>query len=335
MPDTPYTPPYTNTDKIIDLVSQISEKVVLTEITARMDTNPQLRRENRLKTIQSSLAIENNSLSLSQVTAIVEGKRILGPPYEIAEVKNAYEAYNHLLSCNPFSLPDLLKAHQILMSGLVRESGVFRSGGVGVFAWQTVVHMAPPAKRVPELMGSLLTWAEQTAVHPLIKSCVFHYEFEFIHPFADGNGRIGRMWQTLLLYQWKQIFAWLPIETLIKERQAEYYEAINTSTKNTDSAYFIEFLLQAMVDVLNEVTANAQASDQVNAQVNLLLAKLGHETLSANELMARVGLKHRQNFRKNYLQPAIDQKKIEMTVPDKPRSGRQKYRRTKSGFPGS
>jgi Fic family protein len=293
-----------------------------------MDANPLLRRENRIKTIHSSLAIENNSLSLEQVTAIIDGKRVLGPPSEIVEVKNAFEVYNLLLSFNPYSIPDMLKAHKILMDELNKEAGVFRSGGVGVFDGQVVIHMAPPTQRVPELIGQLLFWAEHSSAHPLIKSCVFHYEFEFIHPFADGNGRMGRMWQTLLLYQWKKIFAWLPVETLIRERQSKYYnDAISVSTKNSDSAPFIEFLLQAILDTLSDAVTTAQVSDQVNAQVKLLLSKLGQETLSARDLMFRLGLRHRQNFQKNYLRPALELKMIELTIPDKPNSSKQKYRR--------
>ena len=330
MSDSNYTPPFAITERIIDLVAQIGEQIGLISVTAQMDANPHLRRENQLKTIHSSLAIENNTLSLEQMTAIIDGKRVLGPPNEIVEVKNAFEAYNHLLSFNPYSIPDMLHAHQILMNGLVKEAGVFRSGGVGVFDGLLVVHMAPPAKRVPVLIDQLVAWAEHSTTHPLIKSCVFHYEFEFIHPFADGNGRMGRMWQTLLLYQWKKIFAWLPVETLIKERQSEYYKAINESTKKTDSAPFIEFLLQAISDALSEVITTAQVNEQVNAQVNLLLVKLGRETLSAKELMSRVGLKHRQNFQKNYLKPALEQRAIEMTIPDKPNSNQQKYRRVKN-----
>ena len=327
MSDDNYTPPFTINHKIIDLVAQISEKIGLIEITSNMDTNPHLRRENRIKTIQSSLAIENNSLSIAQVTAILDGKRILGPPDEITEVKNAFEAYDRLLSFNPYSLPDILKAHRLLMDQLNQEAGLFRSGGVGVFDGKTVLHTAPSAKHVPSLVSQLMLWTKKSLAHPLIKSCVFHYEFEFIHPFADGNGRMGRMWQTLILCQWKKIFAWLPIETIIKERQAQYYQAIQQSTKHTDAAFFIEFLLQAIVDTLAEVVSTAQVSDQVTVQVNLLLAKLGVETLSAKELMAKVGLKHRQNFRKNYLQPALDQNKIIMAIPDKPNSSQQKYRR--------
>lgn len=230
-----YTPPFTMTDRIVEKISEISELVGRITAWQDMNANPKLRRENRIKTIHSSLAIENNSLSLDQVTAIINGKRILGEPREIQEVKNAFEAYERLLSFDPYSAKDLLTAHHTLMNELVREAGMFRSGGVGVYKGEQLVHMAPPANMVQELVGNLLTWVKTSKVHPLVKSCVFHYEFEFIHPFADGNGRMGRMWNTLLLYKWKPIFAWLPIETLIRERQDAYYDALGKADKAADA----------------------------------------------------------------------------------------------------
>jgi len=327
MPDEQYQPPYVISEQVTNLVAEIAELVSSIVVTEAMNTNPELRRENRIKTIHSSLAIENNSLSLSQVTAIIEGKKVLGPLKEIREVENAYTTYNQLLSFDPYSIDDLLQAHRLLMEDLVKEAGRFRSGGVGVFAGEDLVHMAPPPHMVPDLTENLISWAKTATVHPLIKSCVFHYEFEFIHPFADGNGRMGRMWQTLLLYQWKRIFAWLPVESLIKERQTAYYESIRSSTKANNAVYFIEFLLQAIKDTLQEAVSTAQVSTQVTVQVRLLLDKLGNETLSAKELMARVGLKQRQNFYQRYLLPALELNMIEMTIPDKPNSSQQRYRK--------
>jgi len=215
------------------------------------------------------------------------------------------------------------------MNELVREAGMFRSGGVGVFNGDQLIHMAPPANLVPELMNNLLTWAENSKVHPLVKSCAFHYEFEFIHPFADGNGRMGRMWNTLLLYQWKPIFAWLPIETLIRERQQAYYAALAQADQTADATPFVEFLLTVIYDTLREIaeTQNGNTHEGVGVPVTLLLEKLGEDTLSAQQIMERLGLKSRASFRKVYLVPALEQKLIEMEFPDKPNSSKQRYRR--------
>ena len=324
-----YAPPFHMTDAIIAKISEISELVGSITAWQDMHTNLKLRRENRIKTIYSSLAIENNTLSLDQVTAIVNGKRVLGTPKEIQEVKNAFDAYEQLLSFNPYSVGDLLKAHRTLMNELVREAGMFRSGGVGVFNGDQLIHMAPPANLVPELMNNLLTWAENSKVHPLVKSCAFHYEFEFIHPFADGNGRMGRMWNTLLLYQWKPIFAWLPIETLIRERQQAYYAALAQADQTADATPFVEFLLTVIYDTLREIaeTQNGNTHEGVGIPVTLLLEKLGEDTLSAQQIMERLGLKSRASFRKVYLVPALEQKLIEMEFPDKPNSSKQRYRR--------
>ena len=324
-----YAPPFHMTDAIIAKISEISELVGSITAWQDMHTNLKLRRENRIKTIYSSLAIENNTLSLDQVTAIVNGKRVLGTPKEIQEVKNAFDAYEQLLSFNPYSVGDLLKAHRTLMNELVREAGMFRSGGVGVFNGDQLIHMAPPANLVPELMNNLLTWAENSKVHPLVKSCAFHYEFEFIHPFADGNGRMGRMWNTLLLYQWKPIFAWLPIETLIRERQQAYYAALAQADQTADATPFVEFLLAVIYDTLREIaeTQNGNTHEGVGVPVTLLLEKLGEDTLSAQQIMERLGLKSRASFRKVYLVPALEQKLIEMEFPDKPNSSKQRYRR--------
>lgn len=322
-----YIPPYTITDKTVNLVSKITEILTKLTINQQMNPNPRLRRDNRVKTIQASLSIENNSLSLEQVTDIINGKRILGTPHEIHEVKNAFETYEHLLTMNPYSKHDMLNAHKILMNQLTKEAGVFRKGDVGVFAGEKLVHMAPPSYRVPQLMDELMTWVKENSAHPLIKSCVFHYEFEFIHPFADGNGRMGRMWQTLLLYQWKPIFGWLPIETLIRERQEEYYRVLSEADSQADSGIFIEFLLQAIFDTLEEIEKTEQVSVQASEQVEKLLDVLKDETLSTHELMLRLGLRHRPTFRNNYLLPALKLELVEMTIPDKPNSSNQKYRK--------
>lgn len=248
-----YEPPFTITSQIIDLISQISEGVGEINSLENSPRHLELRKENRIKTIHSSLAIENNSLSLEQITAIIEGKRVLGSPNEIQEVKNALQAYELLLTLNPYEEKDLLKAHKLMMADLVERNGKYRKDGVGIFDGNQVVHLAPPADRVPFLMSDLFEWLKNSDVHPLIKSCVFHYEFEFIHPFQDGNGRMGRLWQTVILKEWKSVFAWLPIETLIKENQVEYYNALNSSDSDANSTNFTVFMLQTILRTIKEI----------------------------------------------------------------------------------
>ena len=332
-----YKPPFHMADKMTSLIAEISEQVGRITVLQEGTISPHLRRENRIRTIHSSLAIEHNSLSLEQVTAILDGKRILGNPNEIKEVQNAYEAYELMLRLAPSSVDDLLKAHKLMMNGLVPENGKFRSGGVGVFDGEVLIHMAPPAEFVPKHIHNLFAWYQQSELHPLIKSAVFHYEFEFIHPFADGNGRMGRMWHSLLLGKWKELFFWLPIEELIQSRQKEYYDALGAADKQANSAGFVELILEIIRDSLKEVTVvgrpTGQDSDQVTDQdktpTERLLSVLGNDTLSAAELMERLGLSHRPTFRKNYLNPALEQNLIERTIPDKPNSKNQKYQKRK------
>jgi len=330
-----YKPPFHMTDKMTSLIADISEQVGRITVLQEGISSPHLRRENRIRTIHSSLAIEHNSLSLEQVTAILDGKRVLGNPNEIKEVQNAYETYDLMLQLNPASVDDLLKAHKLMMNGLVPENGKFRSGGVGIFDGEVLIHMAPPAEFVQKHIHNLFAWYQISELHPLIKSAIFHYEFEFIHPFADGNGRMGRMWHSLLLGKWKELFFWLPIEELIQSRQKEYYNALGAADKQADSAGFVELMLEIIRDSLTEVTVVGSSTDQVTDQVTdqdrtpteRLLSALGDETLSAAELMERLGLSHRPTFRKNYLNPALEQKLIERTIPDKPNSRNQKYKK--------
>lgn len=248
-----YNPPFEITSKIIELISNISEKIGEINYLQNNPYHIKLRKENRIKTIHSSLAIENNSLSLQQITAIIDGKHVLGNPNEIKEVKNSIQAYDLLLTLNPYKEKDLLNAHKLMMQDLVERNGKYRTDGVGIFDGEKVVHLAPPADRVPELMFDLFEWIKTSDVHPLIKSCVFHYEFEFIHPFQDGNGRMGRLWQTVILKEWKEIFAWLPVETLIKENQQEYYNVLGASDSAANSTKFIEFMLSLILDTINEI----------------------------------------------------------------------------------
>ena len=293
-----YKPPFEITSKIIELISNISEKIGEINYLQNNPYHIRLRKENRIKTIHSSLAIENNSLSLKQITAIIEGKHVLGNPNEIKEVKNSIQAYDLLLTLNPYNEKDLLKAHKLMMQGLVDRNGKYRKDGVGIFDGEKVVHLAPPANRVPELMFDLFEWLKISDVHPLIKSCVFHYEFEFIHPFQDGNGRMGRLWQTVILKEWKEIFAWLPVETLIKENQKEYYNALGVSDSNANSTKFIEFMLSLILNTIEEiietekkVTVKVTQKVTVNQQKILNLIKenpfITQEELSKNIGIAR------------------------------------------------
>ena len=198
-----YQPPFTMTEEITNLVIEIGEQVGAVATYDSLQPNPILRRESRIKSIHSSLAIEQNTLTLEQVSDVIDGKRVLGPPKDIREVKNAYEAYERVSALDPYSVKNLLLAHKVMMEGLVKESGVFRSKNVGVYAGTQLIHACTPANYVPELINQLFTWMKQSKLHPLVKSCIFHYEFEFIHPFSDGNGRTGRLWQSLILQKWK------------------------------------------------------------------------------------------------------------------------------------
>lgn len=246
-------PPFEITEAALSDVMEISELVGKISSTQNLSTSPILRRQNRIRTIYSSLAIEQNTLSLEQVTAVLSGKRVLAPPKDIAEVKNAYEIYDHLAELNPYSIDDLLLAHRTMIQGLVHEAGEFRSRPVGVVDNQgNVLHFGTLPQYVPYLMEELVQWTESSPFPLLIKSCVFHYEFEVIHPFADGNGRIGRLWHTLLLSKWNPLFAWLPIESIIHDHQVEYYAAINQSNAQGEGTAFIEFMLGIIKEALQE-----------------------------------------------------------------------------------
>jgi len=242
-------------------------------------------------------------------------------------VKNALSAYDRFDTWKPKAEKDLLEAHRILMSGLIDEAGLYRHGGVGVMAGQQVIHNAPPADRVPHLMADLFSWLAVTDAHPLIASSVFHYEFEFIHPFADGNGRMGRLWQSLILARWNPLFADIPVESLIFEHQGEYYQAIQESTQKSDSAPFIAFMLRMILDTVTSSTPGV--AQEVTPEVRLLSVLAGEMT--RQQLKEALGLKDDEHFRKAYLLPALDAGLIEMTIPDKPRSSKQKYRLTDKG----
>ena len=246
-------PPFEITNSMIDRVAEIAELVGKLSASSSLSANPTLRRSNRIRTIHGSLAIEQNTLSLEQVTAVLNGKHVLAPPKDIAEVKNAYEIYERLEELDPYSVDDLLTAHGIMTRGLVEESGMFRTRPVGVVDREgRVLHFGTLPQYVPDLVMELLDWAKTSELHMLIRSCVFHYELELIHPFADGNGRVGRLWHTLLLSKWNPAFAWLPVESIIHEHQQEYYNAINASNDAGESTVFIEFMLTAIQASLME-----------------------------------------------------------------------------------
>ena len=331
-----YEPPFHMTNHIIDLLMQISEQLGRITVLQPQSITPHLRKENRIRTIHSSLAIEHNSLTKEQVTAIINGKRVLGNPNEIKEVQNAYQAYEMMLNVNPYSVDDLLNAHRLMMQDLIKENGKFRSGAVGVYKGERVIHVAPPAKFVSGQIKDLIAWYQHSDLQPLVKSAIFHYEFEFIHPFADGNGRMGRLWHTILLGQWKELFYWLPIEDLIQKRQNDYYDALGKADKDGDSSEFVQMMLQVIKDTLVDYKDETdqdgdQETDQViinNPNVIKLLDILNENTMSAKELMDELGLSHRPTFRNNYLNPALGLGVIERTIPDKPNSRNQRYRKT-------
>ena len=256
-------PPFEITNRMIGYVAEIAELLGKLNVTNALSSNPTLRRSNRIRTIYGSLAIEQNTLSLEQVTAVLNGKHVLAPPKDIAEVKNAYEIYERLDELDPYSVDDLLTAHAIMTRGLIEESGMFRTRPVGVVDSEGhVLHFGTLPQYVPDLVMELLEWAKISEVHMLIRSCVFHYELELIHPFADGNGRVGRLWHTLLLSKWNPAFAWLPVESIIHNRQQEYYAAINASNDAGESTVFIEFMMSAIkASLMEAISTSDEMSD--------------------------------------------------------------------------
>ena len=280
-----YKPPFTITNEILSYVSSISEKIGRITAISSLETKPHLRKNNRIKSIHSSLKIEANSLSLGQVRDVINGRLVLGEQKEIQEVKNAYAAYESLSEINPYSIKDLKKFHGIMTKYLVEECGEFRHGEEGVFNGDECIFMAPPAQFVPQLMDELFEWMKKSrnSVHPLIMSSVFHYEFVFIHPFADGNGRMARLWHTAILAKWKPVFEFISLQ--MNEENEQFSETV-----------------RKMLEIMEYDTPYTRKT-----------------------LMEKLGLKSRDGFRRNYLQPALEMNLIQMTLPDKPNSRNQRY----------
>lgn len=324
-----YIPPYTISDRMLELVSSISEKLGRITIHKELESKPHLRRNNRIRSIHSSLKIEANSLSLNEVRDVINGRLVLGNQKEIQEVKNAYAAYEKITEINPLSLADLKNIHGIMTYGIVEESGVFRRGDEGVFSGDKCIFIAPPPERVHGLIKDLFSWMKKNEgkVHPLIMAAIFHYEFVFIHPFADGNGRMARLWHTAILYKWRSVFAYIPLESQIERFQTKYYDAIAQCHVNGNSDIFIEFMLEMIDQILDEVIlqvnkANAETSEYVKRMLDQMEYNVPY---TSNEIMTRLNLKSKETLRKNYLNPAIELGLVRMTLLDKPKSKNQRY----------
>lgn len=316
-----YEPPYTISDEILNLVGEISELVGKLHLTERYDQKPYLRKENRIKTIYSSLKIENNSLAFSDVTALIDGKRVVGPSRDIKEVENAIKTYEKVVDFDPFSLDSLLSAHSIMMRGIIKDAGKIRTGNVGVFNGTDLIHLAPPPSIVYEEMRSLFDWVKASSLNMLVKSSIFHYEFEFIHPFSDGNGRMGRLWQTLLLNTYNHLFLYLPVENIIRERQQEYYTSLKEADEKNNSSCFVGFILKVIYDTLKE----EEKKESFTENVKKLLSIMSYKEESAKEIADKLKIKRIQTVRDRYINPAIKMGVVGMTNPNSPKSREQKY----------
>ena len=324
-----YTPPYEITDKILSLVASISEKIGRVTERSNLDSKPHLRKNNKIKSIHSSLAIEANSLSLGEVKDVLNGKIVLGAEKEIQEVKNAYFAYDEISTFDVYNLKELKRLHGIMTKYLVDISGEFRLGEEGVFDGDKCIFMAPPARLVPEQMENLFTWMKKSKdiVHPLILAAVFHYEFVFIHPFTDGNGRMARLWHSAILTRWQPIFEFIPIESQIEKFQSGYYDAISKCHIDGTSTAFIEFILEQINAILDEIGSSLTSpANSISEYVSKLLNVMEFDTpYTANDILTLLGLKSKETLRKNYLTPAINGGFVVMELPDKPNSKNQRY----------
>ena len=325
-----YKPPYTITNKMLDYVSSIMEKIGKLDNYTNFNKMPTLRRNNRIISIHSSLAIEANSLSLGQVKDVISGRTVIGPQKEIQEVKNAYSAYEMINSVDAYSIKDLRKIHGIMTYLTIDESGKFRKGNEGVFDEKgNCIHVCPPPEQIDGLMKELFDWMKKNkeTIHPLIMSSIFHYEFVFIHPFSDGNGRTARLWQNVILSKWKGLFEYLPIESQIHKYQDNYYKAINNCNHKGESTEFIEFMLEMIDAVLDEtITTSLAPITGVGININKLLNVLEYNVpMTANEIMDKLGIKSKETLRATYLDPAIKEGMVALTIPDKPTSKNQMY----------
>ena len=325
-----YKPPYTITNKMLDYVSSIMEKIGKLDNYTNFNKMPTLRRNNRIISIHSSLAIEANSLSLGQVKDVISGRTVIGPQKEIQEVKNAYSAYEMINSVDAYSIKDLRKIHGIMTYLTIDESGKFRKGNEGVFDEKgNCIHVCPPPEQIDGLMKELFDWMKKNkeTIHPLIMSSIFHYKFVFIHPFSDGNGRTARLWQNVILSKWKELFEYLPIESQIHKYQDNYYKAINNCNHKGESTEFIEFMLEMIDAVLDEtITTSLAPITEVGININKLLNVLEYNVpMTANEIMDKLGIKSKETLRATYLDPAIKEGVIALTIPDKPTSKNQMY----------
>ena len=323
-----YKPPFDITNKMLSLCISITEKIGKINTYHSLKRMPILRKNYQIKSMHSSLLIEANSLSLNEVRDVIAGKIVVGPQKEIQEVKNAYKAYNMFSEFDGYKEKDLLRAHSILTYLVEEESGIYRNHGEGVVEGDKVIFVAPPEDMVPRLMKNLFEWLNDDEETPiLIKSCVFHYEFVFIHPFGNGNGRVARLWQNILLSKWNPLFEYIPLESQIQKYQKIYYDKIAISHINGDSNEFIEFMLLMIDETLELVIAGAQKeSRNISDQVNKLLEFMEPDIpYTANELMLRLGIKSKETLRATYLNPAIENGLVKMTIPNKPNSKNQKY----------
>lgn len=324
-----YQPPYTITNQMLSYVASISEKIGRITLISNMEKKPHLRKNNRIKSIHSSLRIEANSLTLNQVRDVINGKIVLGEQREIQEVKNAYCAYGKIAEINPYSIRDLKKYHGIMTKYLEEQSGDFRRGEEGVFHGDECIFMAPPAQYVPQLMEELFAWMKEVAreIHPLILSSIFHYEFVFIHPFSDGNGRMARLWHTAILSDWKPVFEYIPIESQIEKFQDEYYDAISRCHVAGEFTIFIEFMLAQIDKILDDISVQiSEKNEYLSEAVQKLLEAMEYDVpYTSKALMEKLGLSSKEGFRRNYLQPSLEMNLIQMTIPDKPNSRNQRY----------
>ncbi|MBE6126808.1 MAG: Fic family protein [Erysipelotrichaceae bacterium] len=326
-----YSPPFVVTNEMLSSVAEIMELIGKIGALDDLSRFPVLRKQNRVRSIHSSCSIEANSLSLGQVKDIINGKAVIGPKKDIIEIQNAIKAYGELENIDPFSIRDLKRVHRIMGKDVIDGAGDFRTGNEGVSNENgDVVFIAPPPKLVDGLMTELFGWCKANfgRINPLILSSVFHYEFVFIHPFSDGNGRTVRLWQTCMLGKWRRVFYFLPIENYIKDNQEDYYKAISASHAAGNSNPFIVFMLRMIKSALRDLSQDASHLGVDSIYVKKLLTAMPDGAfVTATEILGLLGLKSKETLRKNYLDPAIKGGQIILEYPDKPTSKNQRYKK--------